>query len=336
LRCDKRISIPHFQPTKIKNIMAEWSFLQNQFDNSTKESYVLMLILGSDHLSKLKVQNSDPEIDALYQRTDPLTNHFQRAYTIWKNAIGTRKGATLKVDQMLNELSGLRIKQWDISVQGHYLEGTPDYMAILPNRRGPFQSGGIDERIIAVNGLADRLLNYPALAATQAAVDAFLNQLKAARDDQQGKEQLIAQGSDDLEQARLKLAVMMYGNLGVLMDKYRETPDYINNYWEVSLMQARRPSVREFDGDVAPEATVNITGVVGPNAKVMLNNTGHAELRFCLATEAGTACATGVTVQPGQAAQVMRADLGDAAASKLNVTNLSVDAQGTYNVEVVG
>jgi len=316
--------------------MAEWSFLQNQFDNSTKGSFVLMLILGSDHVSKLKVQAVDPEIDVLFQRTWPLNKDFSKAYTFWKNAIGIRKGATSKVEQLLNELSGERIKLWDVQIQNKFLEGKPEYVAILPNRRGPFQTGGIDERIEAVNGLYERLAGHPDLSGTQSDVDAFLTLLIDSRDDQQGKEQLIAQGSDDLEQARLKLAVMMYGNLGVLMDKYRETPDYINNYWEVGLMQARRPSVREFDGDVAPEATVNITGVVGPNAKVMLNNTGHAELRFCLATEAGTACATGVTVQPGQAAQVMRADLGDAAASKLNVTNLSVDAQGTYNVEVVG
>jgi hypothetical protein len=316
--------------------MAEWSYLQNQFNNSTQGSFALMLNLSNDHIAKLEAQQADADIAALLARTQPLHIDYVKIYTRWKSASAIRKGATLKVDQLLAELSSLKIKQWDIQIQGQFLDGTPEYMGLLPEKRGPFQKGAKDQRINAVEALSLRLGDYPALAATQADVDAFRAQLIDARDTQQQKEQLIDQGSDDLEAARVKLATMMYGNLGVLMDKYRDTPDYINNYWEVSLMQSTPPPTREFSGPVAADATVNITETVGPNTKVVLTNAGYTSLTFCMAATNADACTTGVQVNPGDTVEVERASLGEDEDANLNVTNMSPDTEGTYSVEVIG
>ena len=316
--------------------MAEWSYLQNQFDNSTEGSFVLMLNLSNDHVAKLEAQQADTDIAALLARTQPLHLAYSKGYSTWKSATAIRKGATLKIDLLLAELSSLKIKQWDIQIQGKYLDGTPEYMTLLPEKRGPFQKGAKDERINAVDALSLRLGDYPALATTLADVDAFKTQLLDARDEQQQKEQLIEQGSDDLEAIRIELATMMYGNLGVLMDKYRNTPDYINNYWEVSLMQNTPPPTREFGGTVAADTTVNLTQTVGPNAKVVLSNVGYTVLAFCLAATNTDACATGVHVKPGDTLQVERASLGEDADANLNVTNMSPDTEGTYSVEVIG
>jgi hypothetical protein len=316
--------------------MAEWSYLQNQFNNSTEGSFVLMLALGNDHLAKLEAQQADADIAALLARTEPLNTDYNKAFTQWRSATAVRKGATLNIDQLLAELSSLKIKQWDIQIQGQFLDGTPEYMALLPEKRSPFQKGAKDQRINAVAALGLRLADYPALAATQADVDAFSTQLVDARDAQQQKEQLIEQGSDDLEAARLKLATMMYGNLGVLMDKYRDAPDYINNFWEVSLMQNTPPPSREFSGTVAADATVNLTETVGPTAKVVLTNAGYTSLTFCMAATNADACTTGVQVNPGDTVEVERASLGEDEDANLNVTNLSPDTEGAYSVEVIG
>ncbi|MDB4655976.1 hypothetical protein OAE48_03915, partial [Flavobacteriales bacterium] len=308
----------------------------NQFNNSTKQSFSLMLNLGNDHIAKLEAQQADADVAALLARTQPLNIDYNKTYTRWKSAGAIRKGATLFIDQLLAELSSTKIKQWDIQIQGQYLDGTPEYMVLMPNKRSPFQSGAKDQRINAVAALALRLADYPTLAATQLDVDTYSTQLVNARDSQQQKEQLIEQASDDLEVARINLATMMYGNLGVLMDKYRNTPDYINNYWEVSLMQNTPPPSREFSGTVAADATINLTETVGPNAKVVLTNTGYTVLTFCLAATTTDACATGVQVQPGDTLQVERASLGEDEDANLNVTNMSPDAEGAYSVEVIG
>lgn len=236
-----------------------WKYLSNQFALATDGSYKRANILNNDHMSKLTAENADADIAALEARTQPLSTAYGSAYIGWISAKATYKGHTQLYDSLLDNLSSQKIKEWDIQIQGTYLEGTPEYTMILPNRRGPFQNGGKDDRLSEVQALAQRLLDYPALAATQADVDAFATNMQTARDNQQQKEELVAMASDTLEQARLALCTMMYGNLGALMDKYRETPDVVENFWQLDLI--RRTGGDSGDDDL-PTTEVTISGTV--------------------------------------------------------------------------
>jgi hypothetical protein len=173
--------------------------------------------------------------------------------------VATYKGHTALVDNLLLELSSLKIKQWDIQIQGQHLEGTPTYMMILPSRRKPFQEDTKDDRVSEVEALAQRLLGYPALSATQTDVSNFATALRTARDNQQQKEQLVSMALDELEIARKALCTMMYGNLGVLMDKYRDTPDIIENFWQLDLI---RRTGQGNDDDDLPQNGLRIAGTV--------------------------------------------------------------------------
>ncbi len=246
--------------------METWHYITNQFEGSTRGSFKRMNILASDHQSKLTAQGTDPDIAALVARTLPLATAYGTAYTGSITANATYKGHTQLGDSLLAQLSNTKIKQWDIQIQNVFLEGTAEYTMILPNMRGPFQKGGKDQRQSEVEALAQRLLAYPALATTQADVAAFFTTLKTARDNQQQKEQLAATASSQLELARVALAVMMYGNLGVLMDKYRETPDMVGNFWQLDLI--RDAASGGTDDDDLPDNSVTISG------KVMNQTTG--------------------------------------------------------------
>ena len=234
-----------------------WHFLSNQFEQATRGSFKRCNILNNDHLSKLTSEGADPTIADLVTRTAPLSNTYSTNYSNWISAGATYEGHTQLVDGLLSQLSSTKIKEWDIQIQGQHLEGTPEYTMILPNRRIPYQNGTKDDRLSQVEALAERLLDYPALSATQSDVDTFGSALRTARDNQQQKEQLAAMASDLLEQARLALCTIMYGNLGVLMDKYRETPDMVENFWQLDLI--RRTGQGGGDDDL-PDTAVNISG----------------------------------------------------------------------------
>lgn len=235
-----------------------WHFLKNQFNTATATSYKKANILNNDHMGKLTAENTDADIAALEARTQPLSTDFSDKYSTWISAKATSKGYTQVFDNLLSELSSTKIKQWDIQIQGVHLEGTAEYTMILPNRRRPFQTGGKDERLSEVQALAQRLLSYPALAATQADVDAFATSMQTARNNQQQKEELVAMASDQLEQARVALTTMMYGNLGVLMDKYRTMPGMIENFWQLDLIRTTSSAA---DDDVSlPSTQVTISG----------------------------------------------------------------------------
>lgn len=250
-----------------------WHYVNNQFESATRGSFKRTNILNNDHMSKLSSEGADPDIAALVARTLPLSTTFSSRYSSQISAEASYKGHTALVDNLLRELSSEKIKQWDIQIQGQYLEGTPTYMMILPNRRQPFQEFAKDQRLSEVEALAERLLDYPALSATQTDVDNFATLLRTARDNQQQKEQLNAMAFDQLEVARKALCTMMYGNLGVLMDKYRDTPDMIENFWQLDLI---RRTGQGNDDDDLPQTGIRITGRVAsqvgnmgiPNAMV--------------------------------------------------------------------
>ncbi|MBI4944910.1 MAG: hypothetical protein HY840_00755 [Bacteroidetes bacterium] len=215
-----------------------WHYLANQFDNVTKINFKLMNTINADHFAKLQAQQSDPDIAALLARTTPVHDNFNDAYSVWFSAKGIHKGETDRVQGYINDLSSTKIKQWDAQIQTLYLEGTSDYIVILPNGKKPFYSGTIDDRIAQLDALADRLVAYPALMATMNDVLVFHTTLDDARNIQQQKEGLLNNASDLTETARKEIATMMYRNLGLLMDKYAGNLNLVSNFWELSLLSS--------------------------------------------------------------------------------------------------
>lgn len=315
----------------------EWHYLNNQFVNATTGSFRLMLTVTNDHYAKLQAQQADPDIAQLLARTGPVHNNFLKRYSAWKGAQGAYKGATQKVDAMLFELQSTFARQWDTAIMVQYDKGTSEHTTLLPSGREPFQQGTMDERIQAVKTLAEALAPFASLSALETTVDTFHQALKQARDGQQGKEQLSAQSSTDLEAARIEVGIMMYRNLGVLIDKFGSDPLQILNYYELQLLQrgSTQQSSEEFEGVVGPLQTVNITSGIDPQSTVIITNTGSVVLRFCAAPDATTGCSSTISVAPGAVVEVPGSDLSGASTPFVNVTNTDPTLSGSYNVEVV-
>ncbi len=236
-----------------------------------------------------------------------------------------------------------KLRQWDALVQGYYLSGTEEYIAVFPNGLTAFHTSTIDQTVIMLNGLQERMDAYPVLAAVKLEVETFQTELEAIRDAQQGKEQIIEQSSTLLELARVNLARIMYGNLGRLMDKYRDAPDFIGNFWELKWLRSASasngtpPVVEEFSCSVAAGETVNIaTNVQGVSALVVAN-TGTVPLTFCASPDAATACGVddSLILEPGEVYEATDSELNGPYNPFLNVTNNDATTAGSYNVEIV-
>jgi len=214
-----------------------WHYLENQFDNATAESYKRANILGEDHLAKLAAEQADPDIAFLFERFQPVQILFVERYTGWLKAKGVYKGWTQRMEEKQDELSSDKIAEWDNKIKAEVTEDSADHTTLLPNGREPFQTGGRDARILEVKGLSKRLEDFPALAAVKADVDAFAAQMDTTRDTQQQQEDLVEKASDALEQQRVAMTAMMYGNLGRLMDKFMDGPLVIDRFFELQLIR---------------------------------------------------------------------------------------------------
>ncbi|MFH1004684.1 MAG: hypothetical protein V1781_04195, partial [Bacteroidota bacterium] len=235
-----------------------WHYQENQFDNSTKKNFKLMNIINSDHFAKLQSQSADPVILTLLNRTTPLHDAFILKYSSWLSAKALYKGETERVQVMLTDLGNVKSKQWDIQIQIVYPKGSADYIAILPNGRKPLYSGTIDSRISYLQSFIQQLTLYPSLSATKASVQTFYTTLTTARDKQQQKEGLADNASSLLEIARRDIAMMMYRNLGVLMDKYAVTPESISAFWELALF---RTHIKDDEQLISGKVTQAETGI---------------------------------------------------------------------------
>jgi len=106
-------------------------------------------------------------------------------------------------------LSGDKIEDFDIRVQVVYKRGTPQYAALFPNFRIPFQSGGYDERIAKLKALAEGMNGDPALAIIKADADAFFTLIFDAREEQKDLEGSKNFVSGELELLRIVTAQAM-------------------------------------------------------------------------------------------------------------------------------
>ncbi|MDX2081111.1 MAG: hypothetical protein SFU53_10030 [Terrimicrobiaceae bacterium] len=236
--------------------MAVWKYVSNQFAVATENNFKKMFSLSADHDSRLDARKAEPGIAPLYVRFHPIAEAYSAAYIAWDAAGGTGEGETASVQSQLNLLSSTKVRQWDVQTQGVFDAKSPTYKSIWPDGRGPLQDGTIEQRIAAVKSLHDRMLPHAATlpAVLLADVLGFHTGIVALRNEQQGQQGAVAALSTALESARQSTATMMYGNLGVLMDLYRENPAAIEDFWDLSL-------IRETGGSDEEEPTPTLPAV---------------------------------------------------------------------------
>ena len=312
-----------------------WHYLVNTFDVATQNSRKLMTIVAADHLAKLSAMKSDPDVARLYDRFAPVYQAFSDTFAAWLSAKGLYKGETSRVQMLLDELSSVKLKQWNIKVQSQYLEGTPDYTAILPGGRTAFQTGAKDTRITELKGLRDRLSKYPKLEELKNEVETFMQSLEDARNRQQESEQSVDQLSLQLEQARKDAAVMLYRNLGALMDKFGHDTRKILALYEVEQLRAGASAETEpFTGVIAPGAAVTIIDKgVTDDTEFFLSNTGKTALKFWTASSLQTGeIPEGIELAPGAEKTVIATDIGKPGSTMLFAKNLDEKTEGSYAV----
>ena len=310
-----------------------WSFTQNPFLNATVNSLRIAVRISNTHLAAITKFAGDPFFDALIAFYAPLDAALNTAVTAIKEAGGEQQGSTVNLNQLYNLLSGSRARQWDIAIQGVYELGTPQYKALLPHRRTPFQIGTQTERRTAVQTLSEAIGDDAKLAAVKTGVDDFYKQLSDALSGQNGDVQGGGILSKQAEAARVAMCIGQYADLGGLMQHYAETPDMITPFFDMIIRSGAQVL---FTGDDKPQEHKNIFKHTFAAADMLLlENDGVTDLQFYLA-ESKTAAPgkTLVIVPAGQKIIVPATQLGDLQNTFLNVYNPDAVNKGEWTVEI--
>lgn len=309
-----------------------WHYAQNQFDTSTRSNFKKMNKLSADHDSKLSGAASDPQIAALYNFYHPIHLQYKSRYQHWLTMKAVHQSTTRAFENKMKNLTDDFIENIDIRIQIKYRRNSPEYTALLPNYRAPFQTGGYEDRLAALGSLFEAIENYPDLSDVKEDVERFYLEADELRIKQQSKEISVSQASNQLEEARVEAAEGMYYVLGGLLQKYYKIPEQIEQYYDLELIRRTGQSELEIikEGAVGAGTTETvIQGMFNSEGNVMLMNNGSSPLIFCDTDSAGTACETGISLQPGES--VIQENLNIAAGRFFNVTNTGT-VSGSYQV----
>ena len=324
-----------------------WIFLNNTFYSNTAKSMKNALSLTQDHLAKLTANETDADILAIKTGYLPVHNAFITANNQLDSKLGIYKGKTQTLEEMMVELSRVKINEWRGPVFAVFPEGTDNATAIFPRERQPFQSGTYDERIEAVNSLSLTLATYttqPTLVALSATVQAYYITLSGARALQQSNEGTVATLRTNLKAAHVLMCEGMYKNLGLLMAKYYQTPDTIADYFDLTLLRnTGGGETIVLDGNINSTQVLNLNGQIDDNnidentVIVMKNTSASATQLYFYAADAPDKKPDGfvsVILNPGEELSRTIADIGFTEVNTFfNIYNPGSEA-GSWVVEV--
>ena len=217
---------------------AQWYYLHNTFLSATNSSYKKALILFEDTQSKLKAEAPhDAGIQDMFNDFAPFYEAYRDLYSQKTMESGAYEGSTLNFENVIAEIV-THIRVWEGKVRAEFPEDSAEERAIFPNKRTPFNTGSYEERISAVKSLYLQLDKYPVLASVKLLVETYYNRLLAARTAQQEQEGQNDKLSTLLEAQRVKTCTELYGILMRLCYKYRNTPDRVLDYFDLSLIRS--------------------------------------------------------------------------------------------------
>ena len=239
-----------------------WKFLINTFYVRTWKSFKNALTLTQDHLAKLTANEGDADIAAIKTAYLIVHNAFVTAYNQLNSKLGIYHGKTQTFEEMLEELGGEKINEWRGQVFAVFPEGTADALAIFPRDRQPFQQDTYDQIVENVKALSLTLATYitkPTLVTLSATVDAYYITFSGARALQQTDEGSVDTLRSNLRAAHKLMCDGMYKDLGLLMAKYYQTPERVEDYYDLSLLRTTgedEPVIIE--GDINGGQVINV------------------------------------------------------------------------------
>jgi hypothetical protein len=316
-----------------------WHYLENQFINCTAESFKRALIISNYHDAALAASTAvtppQPDFQILYDRYHPLHQTLVTEYNNWKNAGGQQEGSTLNLDQLLGQMPS-KLDNWDPRIQVIYAKSSSRYKEIFPDGRKPFYRGTKDTRIEAISTLSQNIGPDPQLASIYGEVTMYYTSLNTARDFQTGRKAGTKIGSSLLEQAVAAAMLMQYRNLGFLINKMGDTPNFIAPFFDVQTIRER--DQRIFTGTLDPsENEAILVHTFLADDELRLKITGDAPARFYLSNVTNGTTGSYVEVQ-GNTEQTIT--ISQFAAPNLHdyrhltVVNQSPTATTQYLVEV--
>jgi len=236
-----------------------WHYLNNPFlPKGQKRNYKRLSILGENHVDSLKSNKTEPGIESLFNRSLPLLEDFQHSLQEKISSKSASKAYNFSFDELIDQMPE-KLAFWDANIQTIFSVKSLEYNTIFASNRSAIYRGTSRQILDNIINFKNKITEYPQLASLTIPVKEYVESLIKNRDLKSDKKGKLDRNTDILDKKHDALGVMMYRNLGVLMDIYGEDPKQIERFFMLSMLRTHK---KKTNGDstgsvlnIAPNGT---------------------------------------------------------------------------------
>jgi len=254
----------------------KWYYLKNPFVRTGLRNYKLLLSLATNHVDALTANQNVPEISQLLTRTKPLLDSFNSEMQAKLSSKSVSKGYVYNFKDLLEQMPA-KLARWDIEIQNIYPKNTLEYRTIFGSKRSEVYKGTSEQKLNKLLSLQQKVESTSGLDNIAIDIKSFAVLLNDSRSIKGQKLEIYDQKQDALAIEYDKLSIMLYRNLGRLIDKYANNTDEIERYFNLYLIRTKNNnhnidqqgytltippnSTKIADISFSPDDTLNISNI---------------------------------------------------------------------------
>ena len=234
-------------------------------------------------------KNQDiPFIKEMYLAFVPLVDAFDKDYIGKQANIKERKEKVLTAANVFDELNESQVHKWAVGVEQFYLKGTPEFSSIFSKGEKVFNHGSRKVKIDELKAMIKTAQNFADLIAVVESMKNYCDLMEAALSNRNKVDSSIKTSIDKTGDAARKVAEELYANEGRLMIEFKTNPEKILQYIPVKYFKHSRKKAKDTDAiptiiEIAPKSTVEAGIPIPANGKIVIYNSGDADLKVWFA-----------------------------------------------------
>jgi len=222
----------------------------------------------NSHIAKLEERKADADILKMLNETQPQVEAYKALQETFGSAGSGAKGETARWEDMVDTIPE-KLHLYDLQIQLKYPKKTPEYISIFPRGYSDiYHNQSYAKTIESFGSFVQNIQKYPDLATVFTEAKAFYDLMALTRMNQQVKGEGKANVSDQINEAFAHLCQTLWGNLGLLMYKFRATPERVGDYFDFGMMQRK---VSPGEGEPETDTGDLFASITDAEGKPLLN-----------------------------------------------------------------
>ncbi len=272
----------------------------NHFEIFTRGNYNRAAYIFKQHVDSLFADSATvPIAMTCYNLAKPKYDIFSACNITHSSQTGTQSGKVYSMKTILKSMPA-NVDDWEAKIKAVYAIDTPEFKALFPKGKGPFNSGSQQKRVDAVATLLKTIGSDASLATVKVLVQAFYDTMFASFNVKDVSKKSTKTDSKATEKARKAMCNVMQGNLGLITNEFQDDLTQGEKYFDEAYMDNKLQMIFNLIVKVLSTKKILKRTFANPLTQQLqiINNSNTTLYLFLCATKLGVMGTVFVTIPP--------------------------------------